>query len=389
MLKNIENENDDDKIKMETKVELSNVIVPTKTKKHYESKTTEKSDTFLMKRDRGAANTLFSRSLSLEKMSASQKMIALNQHNKSAAEARQSNSDIQDIISGIVKLLNGNVNVHANNQGGRIQINNRINNRGPPKIAEAQLPFSDIHEGNHDVNKIISSQSYPYDRPEGPSRPFLTGVPLPEQIVPSMQQNKRPGFISQNRPPWKRPKPRPSLNRRPYPTINRPIPAQFNENENTKIEFDTDKTQENIQYIEKNKLVTLNDSDPYELPYNATTLSSITTIIQSTSEINAVIDDDDDDDDDKYLEIEKNDTETIKKSPLLESSINENFVYHQSTTTQTPSLESQKQYKTSIIESSITSAVSRTNLKSSSSTYFPRLGVVLGLYYENRSFCSV
>lgn len=357
--------------KMETKVvELSNIISPTKTKKHYESKTTEKGNYFLMERDRGAVSP---RSLNMEKISASPKTTALN---NSAAEARQSNSDIQDIISGIVKLLNGNVNVHANNQGGRIQINNRINNRGPPKIAEAQLPFSEvIQEGNHDGNKIISSQSYPFDRPEGPSRPFLTGVPLPEQIVPSMQQNYRPGFISQNRPPWKRPKPRPSLNRRPYPPLNRPIPAQFNENENTKIGFE--KKTDNDQNIEKNKLVTLNDSYPNDLPYNATKISSITTIIQSTSEVNAFMDYEDEDD----LINEKNDTEIIKKNPLLESSINsinENLVFHELTTTHTPSLESQFQSKTSIIETTTTSStIGKTNSKTS--TYFPRLGVVLGL----------
>lgn len=329
---------DDVKAKMKTKIQLSNVITPTKTKKHYESKTSEKNDPFLVKRDRGAP---LSRSLGMEKMSVSPKTIVLN-NNKSAA--RQSNADIQDIISGIVKLLNGNVNVHTNNQGGRIQINNRINNRGPPKIAEAQLPFSDIHDINHDANKIISSQSYPFDRPE---RPFLTGVPLPEQIVPSMQQNFRPGFISQNRPPWKRPKPRPSLTRRPYPSINRPIPAQFN--------------------------ATRNDTFQNDVLYNATSISFITTIIQSTSEVNTVTYDDDNDDD---LVIEINDTETIKKNPSLESSINENFVHHhhQSTITQTPSLETSTQLKTSIIDVSTASA--ETNRQTS--TYFPRLGVVLG-----------
>lgn len=137
---------------------------------------------------------------------------------------QNSNPDIQDIITGIVKLLNGNVNVHANNGGTRRPNNNRINNRGPPRIAEAQVPGNEIQE----QNKVQQSQSpYPFDRPEGPLRPFLTGVPLPEQIVPSMQQNyNRPGFVSQNRPPWKRPRPRPpiNINRRPVPPY-RPIPS--------------------------------------------------------------------------------------------------------------------------------------------------------------------
>lgn len=135
-----------------------------------------------------------------------------------------SNPDIQDIITGIVKLLNGNVNVHANNGGTRRPPNNRINNRGPPRISEAQVPGNELPE----PNKMPQQQSpYPFDRPEGPLRPFLTGVPLPEQIVPSMQQNyNRPGFVSQNRPPWKRPRPRPPIsnNRRPIPPY-RPIPS--------------------------------------------------------------------------------------------------------------------------------------------------------------------
>lgn len=41
-----------------------------------------------------------------------------------------------------------------------------------------------------------------------------------------MQQNYRPGFISQNRPPWQRPRPRPPINanRRPIPPY-RPLPT--------------------------------------------------------------------------------------------------------------------------------------------------------------------
>ena len=136
---------------------------------------------------------------------------------------QNSNPDIQDIITGIVKLLNGNVNVHANNGGTRRPPSNRINNRGPPRISEAQVPGNDIQEST----KGPINQPYPFDRPEGPLRPFLTGVPIPEQIVPSMQQNyNRPGFVSQNRLPWHRPRPRPPIsgNRRPVPPY-RPIPT--------------------------------------------------------------------------------------------------------------------------------------------------------------------
>lgn len=138
--------------------------------------------------------------------------------------ARQNgNPDIQDIITGIVKLLNGNVNVHANTQGVaggvRRPSASRINNRGPPRISEVQpLPI------DYEAQKPGTSMRpppYPFDRPE---RPFITGVPIPEQIVPV-----RPGFVS-NRPPWYRNKPRPPIttsvngSRRPLPQYQ-PLPA--------------------------------------------------------------------------------------------------------------------------------------------------------------------
>ncbi|XP_017839830.1 uncharacterized protein LOC108597670 isoform X2 [Drosophila busckii] len=135
--------------------------------------------------------------------------------------ARQNgNPDIQDIITGIVKLLNGNVNVHANTQGPRPRpAANRINNRGPPRISESQ-PMPIDYEAQK-PGTSMRPPPYPFDRPE---RPFITGVPIPEQIVPV-----RPGFVS-NRPPWYRHKPRPPITtsvngqRRPLPQYQ-PLPT--------------------------------------------------------------------------------------------------------------------------------------------------------------------
>ncbi|XP_075167091.1 calcium-binding EGF-like domain-containing protein pawn isoform X2 [Haematobia irritans] len=129
------------------------------------------------------------------------------------------NPDIQDIITGIVKLLNGNVNVHANTQGGRRPTASRINNRGPPRISDVQ-PLPIDYEGHKNQGPSSNRPPpYPFDRPE---RPFITGVPIPEQIVPV-----RPGFVS-SRPPWHRNKPRPPITtsiggRRPIPQY-KPIP---------------------------------------------------------------------------------------------------------------------------------------------------------------------
>lgn len=123
---------------------------------------------------------------------------------KNESKGRQNpNPDIQDIISGIVKLLNGNVNVHANNQQPpRRPTPVRINNRGPPRISEAQPIQPEFNE--HFPNK-----PFPFDRPGSPIRPFFNGIV--EQTVPSVQQNYRPNFVSQNRPPWQRPRPLPPI----------------------------------------------------------------------------------------------------------------------------------------------------------------------------------
>ncbi|XP_058067256.1 mucin-5AC [Anopheles bellator] len=134
---------------------------------------------------------------------------------------QNSNPDIQDIITGIVKLLNGNVNVQANPQPTRRHSATRINNRGPPRISEAQ-PLPNEYDGELTPPTSQRPLLQPHEQPPPDHplvRPFLTGVPIPEQIVPSMQHPYRPGFVSQNRPPWQRPKPRP-----PISPIRRPIP---------------------------------------------------------------------------------------------------------------------------------------------------------------------
>lgn len=217
--------------------------------------------------------------------------------------ARQ-NNDIQGIISGIVKLLNGNVNVHANNQGTRRPPSNRINNRGPPRIADAQLPGNDIQESNNGKPQ----QSFP----EAPlMRPFLTGVPIPEQIVPSMQQNYRPGFISQNRPPWKRTKP--PISRRPPPQYtHHHIPTHFvssgEQLDNSNLSSSSNKEK---PIVDENNYDDNDDDDAVGTAIEEDTLppsilvkddykeisstianenisSTVITIIQSTSEVNTV-----------------------------------------------------------------------------------------------------
>lgn len=317
---------------------------------------------------------------------------------KQPSSPRQNaNPDIQDIITGIVKLLNGNVNVHANTGGTRRPNNNRINNRGPPRISEAQVPGNDIQE----PSKTTPQQSpYPFDRPEGPLRPFLTGVPLPEQIVPSMQQNyNRPGFVSQNRPPWKRPRPRPPINanRRPIPPY-RPIPSlseyakpeeeqnvnqSLSENEKPVNESDV----EGINYDDGQEIPETSENPPSKdelkkkkidkkpiSPDSISATPSVTTIIQTTSEVNTM----------QKLD-GSGSTESVESSEkpnlsLLESSFNE-------VTTSTPKIEetptlvkhsSQETSPTVSSSQIITSSVPTPPLGNQQQTQFhPRPGIVL------------
>ncbi|XP_060849142.1 protein piccolo [Rhopalosiphum padi] len=121
------------------------------------------------------------------------------------------NSDMEDILDGFVKLLNG----QPGQAGYRQPIKTRINNRGPPRIADASVVLEPPafvpmpqHQHQHQPqqqhphqqqlpaqNKPKDPPPYPFDvpqpvRPLPPQppnlvKPFLTGVPLPEQLVPT------------------------------------------------------------------------------------------------------------------------------------------------------------------------------------------------------------
>lgn len=120
------------------------------------------------------------------------------------------NADIQDIITGIVKLLNGNVNVHANTQfppPSTRRIATRINNRGPPRISD----FPVILPG---IENTLPQKTTPY--PTGMRKPPT--VPYPFDLPPEkplrnehpiiMHQNKP---VPSNRPPWHGSRTRPPI----------------------------------------------------------------------------------------------------------------------------------------------------------------------------------
>lgn len=203
-------------------------------------------------------------------------------------EQGRQNTEIQNIITGIVNLLNGNVNVQANSQllNGRPSrpMASRINNRGPPRISDVPpLPeFEKVTPPALAYHPTKTPPPYPFDRPPH------HGVNLPEQIVPPL--NPRPG-IYRPMPPWQRPRPRPP-NRRPNPGLPMykpalPLPLDLpekeekpeesaNEHENNSennIHHD-DKITEDIE--EENKITTLPDTTTTSTTTSTTTTTTTT-----------------------------------------------------------------------------------------------------------------
>uniref|UniRef100_A0A336KMW4 CSON011234 protein n=1 Tax=Culicoides sonorensis TaxID=179676 RepID=A0A336KMW4_CULSO len=350
-------------------------------------------------------------------------------NNKTSGSRQNNNPDIQDIITGIVKLLNGNVNVHANGQSGnnRRPSSNRINNRGPPRISESQpIPLDD---NNGSTNR--PNVPYPFDRPDGPIRPFITGVPIPEQIVPSMQQNYRPGFVSQNRLPWQRPRPQRPPSRRPLPPY-KPIPLpEYKPEEDSTLhnsetahaqnisitnsgqvhETDDDESQFDIVVTEDEDVSTdvndtthptesITDSNEDEDDHsisvsNITPTNTITTIIQMSSEVNLAIPSSSSILNSTSINVSQSSKESVSSSPST-SEIEPSFTEQIQTTSAhftsvTPSLEtsinnknltSSKEIFTTPKQDVQTTVPARieptsTVTKSSSMVLHPRPGIVL------------
>lgn len=176
---------------------------------------------------------------------------------------RQANPDIQDIITGLVKLLNGNGNNQANTSPPVVRPvrpqPSRINNRGPPRITDVPalppdfdmpappIPPPPLGQMQLPVTSTRMPTPYPFDIPPqntSPVRPHINGVPLPEQLVPST--SKRPGIHRPvTIPPWNRPPHRrPLPHRRPTIPHYKPLPP-YN-GDSAQISITSDKPEEDI-----------------------------------------------------------------------------------------------------------------------------------------------
>ena len=150
-------------------------------------------------------------------------------------KGRKATPDVQDIISGIVHLLGGKVNLHAasgvpdatpappppppppssNNPSGPSMLlrpqmlspqSTRINNRAPPRLSE--VPFEAIPlEPANSAGSIQQQPQLPFGVPFRPpvwpassqkpgqnvqQLPYGTGIPLPVQLVPPVAPSNRP-----------------------------------------------------------------------------------------------------------------------------------------------------------------------------------------------------
>lgn len=139
------------------------------------------------------------------------------QHSASLAVAEERgqnpNGDIQDIITGIVKLLNGNVNVQ---NGAPVpptrRYATRINNRGPPRISDLPPILPNIEEKFGPIHKttpfpiIVRKPQvpYPFDLPDNMHTQLLPpAVPVNDYPI-KMHANanvNKPTALP-NRPPW-------------------------------------------------------------------------------------------------------------------------------------------------------------------------------------------
>ncbi|KAF6204248.1 hypothetical protein GE061_002588 [Apolygus lucorum] len=128
---------------------------------------------------------------------------------------RKGNPDLREFISGFVKYLNGNVPV---GQGMPRPVRNRINNRGPPKITDISPIILDPEPPPSlqppPPPTVHDPPPYPFEKPILPPekhivKPFVSGVPLPEQLVPTERPLLLPSSPPSLRPPLRPVRPKP------------------------------------------------------------------------------------------------------------------------------------------------------------------------------------
>ncbi|CAG9860551.1 unnamed protein product [Phyllotreta striolata] len=267
IFKNVEDALDSNDVELSGR--LAGYIQPSKTEEEYASTAAHQRTEQLSGESTGAP--LQARSLPLREPhqevtpSATTTTSFVTQSHPLSNQGRQANPDIQDIITGIVKLLNGNVNVQANTGpvvGRPLRpLSTRINNRGPPRITDvpALPPDFDVPAplpppplGQMPPPAVSTTRlptPYPFDVPHpnmSPVRPITgsgTSIPISDHTT----VKKRPGYLRpQAIPPWKRRRPPNSNNRRPSIPPYKPVPHFSSE----MISLTTEKPVEDILMLD-------------------------------------------------------------------------------------------------------------------------------------------
>lgn len=123
------------------------------------------------------------------------------------------NADIQDIITGIVKLLNGNVIVQNSVPLPTRRYATRINNRGPPRISDLPPIVPNIEEKfpihmTTPYPTLVRKPAvpYPFDLPDNMHTQLLPpAVPVNDYAIKAHGQGvNKPNHttVPPNRPPW-------------------------------------------------------------------------------------------------------------------------------------------------------------------------------------------
>ncbi|RZC35024.1 hypothetical protein BDFB_007198, partial [Asbolus verrucosus] len=229
----------------------------------------------------------------------------------SVPRGRQANPDIQDIITGIVKLLNGNVNVQANTapiMGGRPlrPLSTRINNRGPPRITDVPALPPDFDVPAPPLPPPPLGQMPP------PITPTRIPTPYPFDIPPhNTSPVKRPGLYRPvTIPPWNRRKP-PS--RRPIPPYKPmpPFPSDI-------ISLTTEKPIQDILTLDLGSQLQSNDEEVTDSNESYQNFKKNQTEVAATT--NNILSEDK-----EITDFEKNKEKkgSDERTPVLESSIQE------------------------------------------------------------------
>ncbi|XP_060537109.1 uncharacterized protein LOC132708653 isoform X2 [Cylas formicarius] len=213
-------------------------------------------------------------------------------------KARDANPDIQDIITGLVKFLNGNVNVQADAVQGMGRPArphpSRINNRGPPKITDVPALPPDFDVPAPPLPPLLLGPvppptstrpptPYPFELPftsQAPKRPYLGNTGMSDKVMPGKRPTLyRPTVHNWIHPTTRKPQNKPIGAHMPSDimismTSDKPVDdiltldldtqLQDDETKNTESKLEETVTNQENRTLESNNATTQNKTSQWE-----------------------------------------------------------------------------------------------------------------------------